>query len=334
MASRFSIAGARSPGSLWSTAAALPALAALSWACGSPTTSKAPANTAESSADLQMTMPVADMGQRTIVANVDGAPIYDDCVTIQATEHRGDRRAALNDCIDFHLLARAAAERGFVGDVDVGHAAKVAMVRRLIDADFRARYRDADDVDEAQLAEVYDRMKPRYQRPEIRETSFLRLPVAEEDTDSPADTRARDLMQRVYERLADRHDLTPEAFHQVVLDVVGTDEPLQGEKVQPFHRQGLIVKPYRDATFAIPETGMVSAPVRTKWGWDIILLMRIYPQVDVPLDEAKPELFAIARRQLFTAWVDELAAKSRIRIDQDALAQLQSNEEEARFAAP
>lgn len=302
-------------------------------ACGAPDPGEAPGKAPAAPAAPDRALPVAAPAGRAVVAEVNGAPVYEDCVAIQAAAHGIDRRAALDQCIDFELLAQEAARRGLAADPEVQWTRKAESVRRLIDDAFLARYPDPDSVDPSQLQPIYDQHRIRYQRPELRETVYARAPAAEAEhpAGSPGDVAARALMEEVHAALAGRRDVTAEDLEQAAraADPAATVEVA---RVRPFHRQGAIVKPFLDATFAIPEAGMVSPPVRTSWGWDVILLARIHPAVDMSIDEVKPELFEILRRRLYTQWVEGLVERADTRIHEDVLARMQAAEDRGRFA--
>jgi peptidyl-prolyl cis-trans isomerase C len=280
-------------------------------------------------------LPVPPAGGRMVVATVDGAPVYEDCVATQAAAHALDRRAALEECIAFELLAQEAGRRGLAAHPEVGRAQKHESVRRLIDEQFLARYRDPSSVDRSELEAVRRELLARYVHPEFRETTYVRAPAPEKEhpPGSPADAEARELMEQVHAALAGRRNWTKDDLLQAMADVAG-DRQIQVSDLRPIFRQDQIVEPYLAATFAIPEPGMVSPPFRTEWGWDIVLLRKIYPAVDKSVDEARDELFEILRRRLYQQWVASLRGQASIEIHEDALARLQAADERARFAEP
>jgi hypothetical protein len=300
-------------------------------ACGGETGQPRPV------ADAPAALPVAPASGRTVVAEVDGMPVYDDCVAAQmralGVAGPDGRHAALAQCIDFELLARAAAQRGLAADPEVRRVQKVESVRRLIDEAFARRYPDPSSVDRAQLAAIYEELRLRYVHPEYRDTAYLRYPVAlaQHPEGSPADVAARDVMERLYAAVAGRRFKSFGEFQEVAAGVVG-DAPLEKSDEPVFDRQSAIAKPFMDAAFAIAEERTVHPPVRTAWGWDIVYLQKIFPEANQSLDDVAGELFEILRRRLFTQWVAGLRGTSRIQLDEDALARLQAAEERARFA--
>ncbi len=295
------------------------------------------------------TLPSADPSGRAVVATVNGRPVYDDCVAAQAAASPGHddrpagerRRAALEECIDIELLAQAAEARGLVAEPEVKRVREVELVRRYIDREFVARYPDWQSVDRDLLQRIYDHFKARYVHPELRETSFLRAVAAirTAPAGSPEDLAAQRAMTAIYEAVSDQRDLSFEDLQeraQEVVEAQGISVRIERDDVTPFHRGSSIVEPYKDATFAIPAAGMVSPPVRTEWGWDIILLRKIYPARDTPLTGATDELFPLARRQLYQQWVESLltsspVARGPITIHDDTLAALQAADDARRF---
>ena len=278
-------------------------------------------------------LPVPPANGRMVVAEVNGVPVYDDCVATQAAAHALDRRAALDECIAFELLAQEAERRGLAAHPEVRRAQKNESVRRLIDQEFLARYPDPSSMPRIQLEALHRELALRYRRPEFRETSYVRVPVPEKEhpPGSPKDAEARALIERVHASLAGRRNLTTKEVQQAMADVLG-ERKMESADVHPIHARDRIVAPYLAATFAIPEPGMVSPPFRTQWGWDIVLLRKIHPAVNKTVDDAKDELFEILRRRLYQQWVASLVARARTEIHENALDRLQAADERARFA--
>src|SRR4051812_6195816 len=66
-----------------------------------------------------------------VVATVDGRPVWGSCVTVQAT-HAHTKEVALEECIEFELMAQAAEKRGLATDPDVVDATRTALVNQLV----------------------------------------------------------------------------------------------------------------------------------------------------------------------------------------------------------
>lgn len=278
--------------------------------------------------------PVADPAGRTVVAEINGVPVYDDCVATQAAAHGLDRRAGLDECIAFELLAQEAAARGLAADPEVRRSQKTEAVRRLIDAAFVSRYPDPEAMDRALLEEAYDKLRSqRYFRPEVRYTAHALARLENEPEGTPADQAAEALARAIYEAVKDLRDLSPEEFFRIAEETAG-EQAILNEGPFPLHRTSNLAKSFIEATFALPGTGMVSPPVRSHVGWHVILLTRIDPELNVSLEEAKAELFQYQRARLYMDWVAGLFQGTRILVDEAALAWLQENEDRERFADP
>lgn len=277
---------------------------------------------------------LADPAGRLVVAEVDGAPVYGDCVATQMAAHEIDREHALRECIRFELLAQEAGRRGLAGHPDVRWAQRVEIVRHLIDTDFVARFPNPDSMDRALLEEAYAQLIKQYVRPELRHVAHAWVPVDEsEPPGSARDQAARALAGEIHAALENRRDLAAEELFETAESVAG-DREVEHEGTFSLHRQSRLAESFIEATFALPGPGMVSPPVRSHIGWHIVLLTQIDPEVNVSLDEAKPELFEVQRKRQFLAWLSRLVDDSSIRIDDTVLARVQESEEQERFAAP
>ncbi|MCG8416396.1 MAG: peptidyl-prolyl cis-trans isomerase [Proteobacteria bacterium] len=302
-------------------------------ACGDPTATHSTQETDHSTAFLS-----ERAGTRQVVAEVNGVPIYGDCVARQAAFHHLDRRAALAQCIDFELLAQEAQARGLGRHPEVVQAGKNELVRRFIDEYFTARFPDPDGTDRALLEELYNKHRQRrYYRPIYRHTRYARAGAENAAEGSAEDGAARALADEIYTALADKRGLTEEEFQRIAREVAGDrtiqiGEPFAFPRVHqpPYHRGA--VEPFAAAAFAIPEVGMVSPPTRTRWGWDVILLTAIDPAIDKRLDDAKEELFLIVRRREYLAWSSALGKGKRVEVHADVLERHQADEDARRFA--
>ena len=269
-----------------------------------------------------------------MVAEVNGLPVYDDCVATQAAANGLDRRAGLEECIAFELLAQEAAARGLASDPEVRRTKKTESVRRLIQAAFVSRYPDPESMDRSLLEEAYDELRnQRYARPEVRHVVHALFKLENEPEGTPEDQAAEALIREIYEAAKDTRSSSHEEFVRIAEEIAG-DQEILTEGPFPLHRNSSLAKSFIEATFALPDAGMVSPPVRSHVGWHVILLTRIDPELNVSLEEAKAELFQYQRARLYTDWVSRLAAEARILVDEAVLAWLQENEDRERFAEP
>lgn len=256
------------------------------------------------------------------VATVNGRPVWGSCVAHQAARGAASRQAALAECIDFELLAQAAEARGLAADAEVGEAARRALVGRLVETGFEARYRTPDD-----LRDLVDRAVDRYSdqldQPELRACAFARIEVPK-GAPPEADAAARALAEKIAGELAGQAGLFPVDLREQVDRIArGAGQKVTHGDYRPATRERL-VPAFADALFAIPEVGRTSPPVRTEWGWDIILLAQLVPAQVHTREEIAAKVFPDVRRQYFQLWVNGIIKSLgvQISIDKDQVARL------------
>ena len=238
---------------------------------------------------------------RIVVATVGGEPIFDDCVADFATNKKGlSRSEALNECIDFELLAQEARRRGLATD-EANDAHRREATRKLIDQAFYQRFSRPKDVPREDAKTLWDRgLSKFYNRAENRTTMYCRSSNA--DTTNPKrrlqtltpegepSRAAKAVADAAYAKLRGRTNVTgaqlADACAEAASEVGGADVGT----VEYIAILGNVVPAFGNAAFAIKEAGRVHSPVRTKWGWDIILLIYILPATAQTFDEALPQI--------------------------------------------
>ena len=85
-------------------------------------------------------------------------------------------------------------------------------------------------------------------------------------------------------------------------------------EVSPRPREALDPS-YGDALYGIPEIGRAVGPVRTPWGYDVILWTGGLPPKETPRAELEAEMFAEVRRGFFPEWVAQLVKEHGIAIE-------------------
>jgi peptidyl-prolyl cis-trans isomerase D len=204
----------------------------------------------------------------------------------------------------------------------VAEARRVEAVRAFLEREFAPTFATPEAVPDREVREAYERTRHRFVHDEIRDTVYVRVPVADDiERGSPEDRAARQLIERIHAALAHRRDLEPDDVYQVASAIAGDREVEHGPPFKFFRPRA--VKEYGDAAFAVPEAGRVSAPARTDWGWDVILVTEIIPARQTSLEEAAPELrellFEGSRRRAFLAWSAALSRDLEISVDVAAL---------------
>ncbi len=247
------------------------------------------------------------LGQ-TIVAEVNGEPVYDGCVATQAEAKQIDRRAALQECIDFELLAQAAREAGLLEHRNVLEVRKREAVRAMVDREFGQTFSSPEGLPIEDVRRLYETSKRGFVHAAERTTSYCRAEVEKKtERGSELDVLAEEKITSFYNDLRGVRGLTRDEFNRLCALINATS-------AEPFttRRNGPAVREYAEASFSISEIGMVSKPIRHKWGWDVLLLERIIPARNTPFEEAEAELrdmmfntapFEKYRRSVFERWM-------------------------------
>ncbi|MEJ7601416.1 MAG: hypothetical protein WKG01_26165 [Kofleriaceae bacterium] len=255
-----------------------------------------------------------------VVATVDGIPVRASCVTGQL--HRGarDRKLALDECIQFELLAAEAARRGLATAPEVTEATKQAAVSLLVAREFEAKHQTPDDMRQLIDAAIA-RNRDQVDRPELRASSFVRVEAPQKTTTAEQEVKAKALADAIYAALATETGLFPNHLAETGKRLAaGTGLTISDSSFRASTREG-VVAAYGEALFSIPEVGRVAKPARTEWGWDVILWSGGFPAQKFTREEIATQMFPEARRALFQRWSLQLvrASGAKIEIDPGAL---------------
>ncbi|HEX4416770.1 MAG TPA: hypothetical protein VH165_02675 [Kofleriaceae bacterium] len=267
------------------------------------------------------------------VARVNGRPVWASCVAAQATTvarppagaaNDGDavRRAALDQCVAFELLAQAAEARGLAAGPEVAAAARTAAVNRLVETEFEQRYQTPADLGAA-IDAVMQRNAWRMHLIQLRASSFARF-IVPKNAPPDVDARARALAEQLAGQLAGQTGLYPIHLTEAAQRIdAGTGIKLESDSVKPMHQDDLVA-PYAAALYAIPAVGQASGAFRTQWGWDVALWTGGVEPKDSTRVELAAEMFPDLRRRQFQLWTTQLGKQLglHIEIDQATVARL------------
>ena len=256
------------------------------------------------------------------VATVNGKPVWGSCVTAQSS--RGvSRDDALKQCIDFELLAQEAEARGLALDPEVKFETRTALVSQLVAKDFEDKYQKPSDFG-ALWTSLYQRNINRFDHGEYRGSAYVRVNVDKKATPEEV-AKAKAIADEVAARLANERGLMPPHLVEIGQQVAGARATLAHEVVPPYSRQGLDPA-YTDALFSIPEVGRTTPqPVRTPWGWDIILLNDIVPEAHSSADEVAAKMLPEVKRSFFPIWTNQIVKSlgAKVEIEQANLSRLE-----------
>jgi hypothetical protein len=244
-----------------------------------------------------------------VVAQVNGHPVYGACVQGQAA--RGaDRKAALDQCIDFELMAQAA--QRFATNPDVIEATHTAMVSELVASDYEDAYTEP-----AQFGGNWQMFVGRnlfhVRHEEYRASSYVRVVVPDKATPAE-DAAAHALADKLAARFADERGLVGPEMLAIAQPLAGNIK-LAHEDVEPY-RVGALDPGYAKALFAIPEIGRTAPDaVRTKWGWDVVAYTGDVPAADPSDAEVASALMPDVKRGFFTLWVERIRKQLGIHVE-------------------
>ena len=253
-------------------------------------------------------------GDDVIVAQVNGRPVYGSCVTAQSKGKT--KQAALDECIAFELLAQEADARGLAADPEVALATRSALVNRTVELGFENKYKSAADMKEI-LDKHVERNKAKLSRPELRSSTYVRLPLTK-PLGEPEDPPAK--LVELAKRVAPERGMMPSHLRAFVEDVFGAQPPPAGPELTEvgYFARDALVPAYADPLFAIPDIGRTHPEVvRSRFGWDVILLTGVLPAKTYTRDEAAAEAFPEVRAAYFNVWVEQIARSLGVKVTID-----------------
>ena len=252
-----------------------------------------------------------------VVATVGDRPVWGSCVAAQAAGDPARRRAALDECIALEVAAQEAERRGLDRDPDVIDAGRRALVARLVDVELTDKIHTVADLPASFVEPIFAKQAYRLDRPEFRGNFFARIVIDEKERGTPADQAAEAAARAVHQRLAGRTDLFPRDVEDALRAAAPAGMKVEAAAPERMTREGLLPY-YADALFALPAVGTVAAPVRSKWGWDLILFTSHIPARRSSKDEVLADLFPRLRQLYFERWSQQLGKGHAVQILADA----------------
>jgi hypothetical protein len=239
-----------------------------------------------------------------IVATVDGKPVWGSCVAIQA-KRGATRQAALQQCVDFEVLAQTADHRGYASSPEVREATHTAMVSELVASAYEDGFTQP-----AQFGPVWQQALAQGQwkisHENYRASSYVRVPVAEQATPTEVDA-AKITADRIAIALAHETGLMGPSLLELA------EKAAPGIKIDhqdvTAYRAGALDTNYAAALFSLKEIGRASATVRTKWGWDVVVWTDDVPEAHPSQAEIDAKFLPDVKLGYFDHWVDSIAKR-------------------------
>jgi hypothetical protein len=245
-----------------------------------------------------------DVQIATVTIDAIARPVWGSCVTAQAA--RGaSKEAAVKQCVDFELMAIEAERRGLAHDRDVYLATKTALVGELVAHEYEDKFTRPEDFG-AYWTRSLEKNRARFDHAEARGSVYARIDLAK--TATPAeDAAAKQLIDELHAALRDERGLMKPHLEEIANRVIGARGKPKVMAVPADVRDGRLHDGYAAALFAISEIGRVSPPVRTPWGWDIVLWDSVVPEVHATQDEIAKAALPEIKRAYFPVWVARVA---------------------------
>jgi peptidyl-prolyl cis-trans isomerase C len=252
---------------------------------------------------LFLAAPALAQDENRVVATVNGEPITESDLALAAQDFEqtlmqlppDQRMAALvNGIIDIRLMARAAAAEGLDKQPDA--ARRLAFIN---DRALRAEYLRAhvfDSVSDEEIKALYDAQVAAFEpAEEIRASHIL---VATEE-------KAKELIGQL-DAGGSFADLAKEHSTDVGSGAKGGD--------LDFFGRGRMVPVFEQAAFALEPGTYTKTPVRSEFGWHVILVTEKRMSSPPTLEQLTPALQEEAAKQKFIAALDKLRAEATIDI--------------------
>jgi peptidyl-prolyl cis-trans isomerase D len=150
-------------------------------------------------------------------------------------------------------------------------------------------------VEPDEVQKQYDANVKQYTKAEERQASHILIAVKPDATD--ADKAAA---KQTAEAIAAQARKTPAKFAELAKQ--NSQDPgsaAQGGALDPFARDGSMVKPFEDAVFS-GKPGDIVGPVQTEFGWHVIRITGITPGKTMTFNEAKAQIEQDLKRQKAT----------------------------------
>ncbi|KFI22604.1 SurA N-terminal domain-containing protein [Nitrosococcus oceani] len=147
-------------------------------------------------------------------------------------------------------------------------------------------------LDEQTLRDFYEESEDQYRVPERRRASHILITVPPQG-DEATRQQAQEKAEAVFERLQQGED-----FEEVAKEV--SDDPGSAQKGGDlgFFGRGVMDPAFEEAVFSLEETGALSEPILSKFGYHIIKLTDIEAGEVKPFEAVREELAQRYRRQI------------------------------------
>lgn len=222
---------------------------------------------------------------------------------------------ALQDLVDFELLAAEAAVGNIALDREVGHARAQAMVTRYLIDVFEAQW-SAEALPLDEVRQAYERVKRNFVHPELRDANHILVSVKQKRPEDEAlDGRAQALSQKIHDAIAADPPRDGEAFltraAPFVAEAKAAGLDVDAQALRRFAFKGRYAPAFTAPVFGMEKAGDLLGPFSTRFGYHVVWLNEIIPPRNDDFEAAEVELrtrFApVVRKRELRRLTDRLA---------------------------
>ena len=237
-----------------------------------------------------------------VVATVNGKPITEAVLDLYEEQMKGhrpgpapDRNTVLDEVINLELASQSGSKEGL--DKDPTIQLKIDQQRRAVIATAAIqKYLDANPITDEELHKLYDEQVPKGNEYKARHILVDDQDQAKKliaDLDKGAD----------FSELAKKYSTGPSGKTGGEL---GWFSPKQ------------MVAPFSDAVAKLEKGKYTETPVKTQFGWHIIILDDVRESTPPSFDQVKPQLQAFVQKQRVQQYIKDLHQGAQIDIKEQA----------------
>jgi len=224
---------------------------------------------------------------------------------------------ALQDLIDFELLAAEARVRGFDNGQEVKHARAQAMVTRYLIEDFEALWRP-EKLPLGEVKEAYQRVERHFVHPELRDANHILVSENQKRPEDPIlDARAKALAHKIHAAIESDLPADGGAFlaraAPFLADASAAGLQVNPQSLKRFAFRGRYAPAFTSPVFGVAQAPTLMAPFPTRFGYHVVWLNEIIPARNDGFEAAEKEVrtrFApIMRKREIRLLTDRLAGQ-------------------------
>ena len=253
-----------------------------------------------------------------VVARVGGRPIGASDVAARMQQVGMGPEAALELLVDESLLVAEARRRGLVESADEERALERLMVRAMLH-DFESEL-TPESISTKEVRADFEEHRDKFDVPERRASWHILV----KDSSEAGRKRAQSILAEVR-----RAEDPKTVYRRYEAGDEEVDIEVKAEELPAISMKDGLEKPYKDALFSAKTAGLINSPVKTTYGWHVLVLTEILPEETRTLEELEAEirerLSQKKRFEKLVATVQALHAEGLVQYDDQGVDRLLSS---------